>query len=164
MNDILSLLGLERPADLGRAAPTVDVFSRPEQQFSMESLMRLMGDKEREVFLDKLLKNLEITGEYSQFANDNVKRDVWGGRAGYNLPLDESSAIRAGISGGGYKVDTPIGQFKDREITGGDIGYKFGPNDLSLSYTSRGVFPGLSDENSPMTINDFWRLLYRRQF
>lgn len=153
--------GPAKPGDEGKMMTLeylTDPMARARRMFDM------MDKKEQETFLSRLLKNLELTGQYNEFANDFVSGSNFGGRVGYNLPLDKASTIRAGVSGGGYKIDTPVGQFKDKEISGGDIGYRFGPNDLSLSYTKRGVLPELSDENSPMNIKDFWRLLYRRQF
>lgn len=122
----------------------------------LSNLAALQGlsQRERETLLEQVLRNLELSGNYSTMQNDNMSGASYGGRIGYNIPM-ESGNLRMGVTGQGYKMDSPYGSSKDREITGGDVGYSWGPNDLSLSYSKYG---------SEMTTSPLFQLLFRRYF
>lgn len=170
MNDLFELLGLQQPM-YQREEPSVQDM----QGSTIRSALQNLSKQEQDVFLRNLLKNLEISGTYEMFGDQNVDGQSYGGRLGYNVPLDNRSSVRAGVSGGGFKVNTPAGTFQGSDVTSGDVGYRFGPNDLSVSYTSQGAIPlsqipMQSFERSPFDpmnaqrVKDFWQLLYRRQF
>lgn len=170
MNELLALLGFTQPPFPQQERTVEDLSFSP-----IRSALEGMNQKEQDSFIKKLLKNLEITGGYEKFGDQYTDGETYGGRLGYNLPLDDKSAVRAGVSGGGFKINTPIGTVKDSEITGGDIGYRFGPNDISLSYTSRGALPltqipmqiferNQFDPMNAQQVKDLWQILYRRQF
>jgi len=141
---------------------------------NLQNKLSKMSKKEQDSLFSKLIKSLSIQGGYEKTDDDFAKGYGYGGRAGLNIPIDDDM-LRFGVSGGGFKVDTPFGQFKDSGITGGDVGYKFGPNELGLSYTSRGGAPMAripmstfdTQPNDPtynQSVKNLLQLIYKRQF
>jgi hypothetical protein len=176
MNELLGLLGLSEPQVTTTESPSNDFFIKNQQNQLLDLRERLskMSKNEQESFFTKLIKSLSIQGGYEKTDDDFAKRYGYGGRAGLNLPVDENT-LRFGVSGGGYKVNTPFGQFKDSGITGGDVGYKFGPNELGLAYTSKGGAPMAripmstfdmqpNDPTYNQSVKNLLQLIYKRQF
>jgi len=125
-----------------------------------------LGEAEKQSFLQSLVQNLQqnlqLQGSAQDFQNESAKGYGYGGRIGYSFPM-ENDKLTVGMSGSGFKAETPFGTFADRGITGGDISYKFGPNNLSLMYDKMGQLPGQrSPYETPM--EDYLRLMYRREF
>lgn len=82
--------------------------------------------------LQQLLKNIQVTQLESIPDNRGY---AYGGRIGYAVPVD-SGLFRAGITGQGFNM----GQNKDFDISGGDIGYATKDRDLSLSYKKQSEY------------------------
>ena len=120
-----------------------------------------LNEKEKKSFLANLLQNLQLSGSASGFADEYTNGYGYGGRVGYEIPMGDDRALSLGLTGSGYSVDTPVGRFSDRQITGGDIGYSFGPNRVSASYEQQGM---AGNELGMVPTEDIIRLLYSRQF
>jgi hypothetical protein len=99
-----------------------------------------------------LIRNLAISGQLNSIDN-GASGYSYGGRIGSALPAGEG-LFRAGITGQGYSAKTPYGNFKNNELTGGDIGYSWNDNDLSLSYDRQGGTGGVP----------LWQLLFKKYF
>jgi hypothetical protein len=119
-----------------------------------------LDQEEQKNLLDTLLSRLQLGGSFSSFEDQYADGYGYGGRIGYRQPVGED-ALTFGVSGSGYKVDTPFGSFGDRGVTGGDIGYEFGPNRLSASYERQGM---IGNELGQVPVDDLIRLLYTRRF
>jgi hypothetical protein len=141
------------------------IFQPSNKENQLAELLSKLPKNERQDFLSNLIKNLRISGEYSKIGNDYVNVDQFGGRIGYSLPLDKST-LDFGMVGGGQTVETPVGTFKDRQVTGGDVSYKFGPNTLSAAYDKYGMLPSQMTQPLPgeSALENFFRILYRREF
>lgn len=158
--ELLSSLGLRGSTEeTPTFNPGVEDYS-PASQNILERVQQ-MNQKEKAGFLDDVLKRLQLNLDYSQFADQYTNGSTFGGRIGYTQPIDKESDLSLGVSGSGYKVNTPVGEFKDYGFTGGDIGYRFGPNRLSASYEKYG---SIGNELGQMPVKDLVRLLYSRQF
>jgi hypothetical protein len=120
-----------------------------------------LSEKEKQTILSTLLQNLQLSGSATQFENQYVDGYGYGGRIGYEVPMGDDRGLSFGLTGSGYSVDTPYGTFSDRELTGGDVGYRFGPNKLSASYETKGM---AGNELGVVPTEDIIRLLYSRQF
>ena len=120
-----------------------------------------LSEKEKQSVLSALLQNLQLSGSASGFENGGVSGYGYGGRLGYEVPMGDDRGLSFGVTGSGYSVDTPVGTFSDRELTGGDIGYRFGPNRVSAAYEKRGM---AGNELGMIPTEDIIRLLYSRQF
>ena len=120
-----------------------------------------LSEKEKQSVLSTLLQNLQLSGSANRFENEYVDGYGYGGRIGYEVPMGDDRALSFGLTGSGYSVDTPVGNFSDRELTGGDIGYSFGPNRVSASYQKQGM---AGNELGMIPTEDIIRLLYSRQF
>jgi hypothetical protein len=92
--------------------------------------------------LFQLLRNLQVSGQLSSTEGQGVSGYNYGGRVGSALPLGDG-LFRAGLTGQGYNVNTPMGTNRDFNITGGDVGYNWGTNDMSLSYNNQGGTGGV---------------------
>jgi hypothetical protein len=159
VSDLLSSLGLtgntQEPQFFRRQeeySPAVENIYERVQQMSQEEKSNLLGN---------LLKRLQLNATYQQFADQYVDGSGFAGRIGYTQPLDRESDLSFGVSGSGYKVDTPVGRLQDYGVTGGDIGYRFGPNRISASYDRSG---SIGNELGQVPVQDLVRLLYQRQF
>ena len=121
-----------------------------------------LGKTEKQSFLENLMRNLQFSMSGQSTENNFAKGYGYGGRIGYSFPV-ENDKLTFGVSGSGFKSETPFGTVSDKRITGGDISYKFGPNNLSLLYDKMGQLPGqISPYETPM--EDYLRLMYRREF
>lgn len=162
ISELLSSLGLTGGVDSERQ-PT---FIRSVEDYSpaaqnIYERVKEMSAEQKSTLLDNILKRLQITGGYQQFADQYVDGSSFGGRVGYTQPIDKERDLTFGLSGSGYKVDTPVGQFKDYGVYGGDVGYRFGPNRISASYDKYG---SVGNELGQIPVKDLVRLLYSRQF
>jgi hypothetical protein len=110
-----------------------------------------LNEREKESFLARLLQNLQLSGSASGFADEYTNGYGYGGRVGYEIPVGDDRALSLGLTG----------RFSDRQITGGDIGYSFGPNRVSASYEQQGM---AGNELGMVPTEDIIRLLYSRQF
>ena len=115
-----------------------------------------LGREQKKELLSEILSRLQISGGGGSFEDQYSKGIGYGGRIGYRQPL-ANGAFTVGVSGQGYKVDTPFGKFSDRKITGGDLGYEFGDNKLALKYDENGVMGGVP-------LRDLLQLIYTRRF
>jgi len=159
ISDLLSSLGLT-------GSTSEPQFFRRQEEYSpatenIYERVQQMSQEEKSGLLDNLLKRLQLNANYQQFADQYVDGSAFGGRIGYTQPLDKESDLSLGVTGSGYKVNTPVGDFKDYGVYGGDIGYRFGPNRLSASYEKYG---SIGNELGQMPVKDLVRLLYQRQF
>jgi hypothetical protein len=77
-----------------------------------------LNEKEKKSFLANLLQNLQLSGSASGFADEYTNGYGYGGRVGYEIPMGDDRALSLGLTGSGYSVDTPVGRFADRQITG----------------------------------------------
>ncbi len=160
ISELLSSLGLRgSTSETPTFNPSVEDYS-PAAQNILERVQQ-MNQKEKASFLDDLMKRLQVNFDYSQFADQYTDGSAFGGRIGYTQPMGKESDLSLGVSGSGYKVNTPVGQFKDYGVTGGDIGYRFGPNRISASYDKYG---SVGNELGQVPVKDLVRLLYSRQF
>ena len=111
-----------------------------------------LDDDGKRQLLSEILSRVQLSGGGSGFEDGPVKGYGYGGRLGYRQPIGED-ALTLGISGGGYKVKTPYGDFSGRALGGADLGYNFGPNDLSARY-NKGQIP----------VKDLLQIMYQRKF
>jgi hypothetical protein len=142
-----------------------DMLPKQSQQNNFAEILSRIPPESRQDFLSSLINNLRISGQYSKGGNDFVNIDQFGGRIGYSLPIDKAS-LDFGVIGGGQTVETPFGTFKDRQITGGDVSYRFGPNTVSAAYDNYGMLPSQMTQPLPgeSPMENFFRILYRREF
>jgi hypothetical protein len=117
--------------------------------------LRSLSQTEDVSELEALLRQLQVSGSYG--SNDQGYQ--YGGRIGYSMPVGENN-LNLGVSGYGYGVETPFGRQSDRDLTGADVKYQFGPNTIGAKFDRFGALPG---DNGPLLENLF-RLTYQRQF
>lgn len=175
MEELLAALGLKYwPESAGQE-------NSNDQKSPFEKELMKIPKGKRDDLLSQIIKNLELNLDYTKFQEPYVSGSRYGGRIGYGASTENGNRFRAGITGGGADVNTPIGRIKESMLTGGDVGYTFGPNDVSLAYITRGGVPlaripsvtespqlrqsePINDNFLGMPVKDFWQLLYRRQF
>ena len=120
----------------------------------------LLSENQKQSILQEILARLQLDMQGNTFKDQYVSGYQYGGQAQGSVPLGIGDLL-FGLRGQAFSVDTPIGKFGDRGISGGDIGYRFGPNELRASYDSQSMVPtpigGIPTE-------DAVRLLYRREF
>jgi hypothetical protein len=119
-----------------------------------------LNESEQKSLLSTLLSRLQLDLNASSFEDQYASGYGYGGRVGYRQPVGED-ALTFGLRGSGFKAETPFGTFKDRGVSGGDIGYEFGPNRISASYENQGY---IGNELGGIPVDDLVRLLYTRQF
>jgi hypothetical protein len=128
--------------------------------------LRLLEEQERQSTIDRILRGLQLSGGGGTFDNSMASGYGYGGRVGYAMPVGQDQ-LTAGLTGMGYKAETPAGTVSDRGLTGADVSYKFGPNTLSFMYDKQGMMPSQIAPQNPyemMPLQDFYRLMYRREF
>lgn len=128
-----------------------DIFGNP-NYYALRELQANTGISDNDI-LAALLRNLIISGQAGSIDGKDVSGYSFGGRVGSEIPLGQG-LFRAAITGQGYRANTPFGIFKDRELTGGDIGYKWKDKDVSLSYDQYGGTGGVP----------LWQLLFSKYF
>jgi hypothetical protein len=125
------------------------LFNNPNIMMALQQLSQSGQDSE----LAQVLRNLQISGQLGSFERGDVSGYNYGGRVGYGFPIGEG-LFSAGVSGQGYKADTPMGTFRDSGLTGADLGYKWDDKDLSMSYNQTGGTGGVP----------LWQLLFSKYF
>ena len=125
---------------------------------------RLSKEGKKEL-LTEILNRVQLSGGGATFENEFAKGYGYGGRIGYRQPL-EDGGLSVGLSGSGFQVRTPYGTFGQNQLTGGDIGYDFGDNRLTLKYDKNGVMTGSSGNSTvpTMPLRDLLQLIYQRRF
>ena len=118
-----------------------------ERLFNNPDLTSMLGlenlsQQDQQSILAALIRNLSIQGQLGSIDNNGMSGYSYGGRVGSSLPIGDGM-FRAGIAGQGYRVKNPYDTMSEREITGGDLGYSWGNNDLSLSYDKQGGTGGV---------------------
>jgi hypothetical protein len=119
-----------------------------------------LNEAEQRNFLSTLVSRLQLDLNASSFEDPYATGYGYGGRVGYRQPIGEDALV-LGLRGSGFKAETPYGTFRDRGITGGDIGYEFGPNRLSASYEKQGY---IGNELGGVPVDDLLRIMYSRSF
>lgn len=120
----------------------------------------LLSEQQKKSLLEEIVNRLRLDMQGNTFENQYVSGYQYGGQAQGEIPLGLGDLL-FGVRGNAFGVDTPIGKFGQRGISGGDIGYRFGPNEIRASYDSQDMIPtpigGIPTE-------DAVRLMYRREF
>ena len=102
------------------------------------------------------LSRLQLSGDISQYGDKSSHGVGGGGRVGYSFPIDNNNLI-VGLLGSGFKgyANSPQGRIpiNDYRLTGGDVAYQFGQNELGASY----------QKNVP-NIGDLLNIYYSRSF
>lgn len=95
-------------------------------------LARAMALQQRRGLLD----GLQLTGEGGSINERGVSGGYMGGRVGYEMPLDQNSALTFGATGGGARVaiDTPMGTIKRNPLmlNALDAAYRNGRDQYSV--------------------------------
>jgi hypothetical protein len=128
-----------------------NIFGNP-NYYNLRALQEMSGKSDQDM-LTALLRNLAISGQISSIDGEGTSGYSFGGRIGSELPVGQG-LFRAGVTGQGYRANTPFGTFKDKELTGGDVGYKWNDKDVSLSYDQYGGTGGVP----------LWQLLFSKYF
>jgi len=156
LNDFVSSIG---PAATDSANEFESIQKQPGmmQKPSLESLQNLGYGMSP---LQEVLSRLQLSGQYQSIDGQDASGGAYGGRIGYSFPIG-SNNLDVGLSGSGYSVDTPFGQQRQNQLTGGDLSYSFGPNRLSATYDRFGALPG---DVGMSPIENLFKLTYQRQF
>jgi len=120
-----------------------------------EILKNLDKGKKQELLSD-ILNRIQLSGQGSNFQNQNVEGYGYGGRIGYRQPIGDD-ALTLGVTGNRFEAKTPYGIFGGGGISGGDINYDFGNNRLSMKYDKNGALGGVP-------LKDLLQLIYQKRF
>ncbi|BCV04284.1 MAG: hypothetical protein CM15mV83_080 [uncultured marine virus] len=135
-----------------------------------------MGN-DRETELNKLLNalglkgTLNLFGSFQDFKNDKVDGYSYGGGVNYGIPTG-LGLLTTNLSGGGYKVDTPTGQFSDADLRNIGLLLQKENQQFGINYQPEGAMPIgkipndalLANELPNIPVKDYLELQYRYLF
>lgn len=99
--------------------------------------------------LEMFLRRLQLQGMYQTQNTGPLALNTYGGRVGYNQPLDDKSGLSVGLSGMGAQGNYAGNKFGQDQITGVDATYYNGPHSLSARFDQKGM---MSPSGPPMRL------------
>lgn len=134
-------------------------------------------EEEQKTYLNQLINalgiagNVNLSGSYQDFENKYVDGKSYGAGIDYRVPT-ALGLLNTNLSGGGYEVNTPSGQFSDLDLRNIGLQLQKGNQQFGINYQPQGSLPvGRIPEDAMMAnelpnipLKDYLQLKYRYIF